>query len=106
MPFVKGQRANPHGRPRVGASVANLVRSKVDPEQLIKGLLDLAQDTEVPANLRIVATRELFDRGWGKAPIVVELDEPPARTVFEPSRLTPTELEALEILLLKCADPE
>ncbi len=67
-----GQSGNPKGRPRSGESLAEIVRSEVSPKALIKRMQSLADNAE-SEQVRVHALTWLADRGYGKAPQVVEL---------------------------------
>lgn len=55
------------GRPK---DLARRIREMVgdDPARIANILFDILEDTEARNTDRIAAARELFDRGWGKAP--------------------------------------
>lgn len=58
---------NPKGRPPRGQSLAERVRRRVDVDELIDGLANIAADPAAKHADRIAAAREILDRGYGKA---------------------------------------
>ncbi len=75
--FKPGQSGNPGGRPK---GLAKTVREECggSPVRLARVLLDIAEDPKAHNRDRVAATRELLDRGWGKAPAFasMEADDP------------------------------
>ena len=74
--FKPGQSGNPGGRPK---GVAKTVRELVggDPEELVRILFSIAKDASARNADRISASKELLERGWGKAPVSVADDGTP-----------------------------
>src|SRR5262245_37592694 len=64
-PWAKGQSGNPAGRPK---GIAAAVKARVDPDELVEILLEVARDPRAKPSERIMAADKLADRGWGKAP--------------------------------------
>lgn len=60
-----GQSGNPQGRPRSPLSLAERVREKVSPDELIDIALELARKGAAEST-RIAALAWLSDRGWAK----------------------------------------
>ena len=75
--FKPGQSGNPGGRPK---GLAKTVRDACggSPLRLAHVLLEIAEDPKAHNRDRVAATRELLDRGWGKAPAYasVQMDDP------------------------------
>lgn len=73
MPFQPGNRANPRGRPSVGASLADAVRRKWPPEKIV----ELAEKHIASKDEEIAfkAFQFIADRGYGK-PREAEVEEP------------------------------
>lgn len=88
MAFVKGQSGNPGGRPKVDRARATCRRA--GPE-LMEKLIELALNSETPPAVRVAATKEVMDRGFGKPQQSVEFHQRP-KTVKE---LTLAELLAI-----------
>ena len=63
--FRPGQSGNPGGRPR-SAHLSELARAEAD--ACVATLVKIRDNVKAPAAARIAAVRELFDRGFGKAP--------------------------------------
>jgi hypothetical protein len=63
IPFKKGQSGNPGGRAKVISELRDLARAHTAEaiETLVRALNDKS------GSVRIVAARELLDRGWGRA---------------------------------------
>lgn len=72
MPFAPGQSGNPGGRPKGSARIRELIAERG--EELVNGLFEIAMDTEADPKARIMATKELLDRGYGKATQPVDGD--------------------------------
>lgn len=92
MPFVKGQSGNPGGRPRVGESLAKAVRERFPPERLLEiaeRLIASADSTDVR-----YAHGWLTDRGYGKAPVEINVGRAGELDDDDPRLLTDEELEA------------
>lgn len=65
MKFKKGQSGNPGGRPKAIAEVQKLAREST-PEAM-ETLRTIMRNKKAPDAARVAATREILDRGWGKA---------------------------------------
>jgi hypothetical protein len=71
-PFVKGNDGG-RGRPK---GLAKRIRDMVgdDPARVANVLFDILEDPEARNTDRIAAAKEIFDRGWGKAPAFAPIE--------------------------------
>ena len=71
--FKPGQSGNPGGRPK---GLAKTVRDLCggSPLRLAQVLLEIAENPKAHHRDRVAAIRELFDRGWGKAPAFAAME--------------------------------
>jgi hypothetical protein len=69
-PFRRGHdpRRNLAGRPRTGLALAETIRRKVDPEQIVDMLLRLAADETVPLDKRLVTLLPWVQLGYLRPP--------------------------------------
>jgi hypothetical protein len=61
---------NKGGRPKGSVSKVTLLIRQVAQQhgaELIEGLMEIFRDKEQPANFRVMAAKEVLDRGYGKA---------------------------------------
>ncbi len=93
MPYKPGESGNPHGRPKVGLTLAEAVRGVVDPHEWARETWKRAKKGSVQA-LEILA-----DRGWGKAPIQIMLQATTQK--YDLDKLTDEELAIFESLVQK-----
>ena len=98
MPFEKGKSGNPGGRSRVrtkdGRTLGELARDHT--EHALQCLIDIMQDSETPAAARVSAANHILDRGWGRAPQSVSIDEP--EQALDLSSLSDEQLAVLQSL--------
>jgi hypothetical protein len=73
MPFQPGQSGNPRGRPRVGESLAYLLREKFPPERVAAELERILGDPEATPAHRLAALQLVGDRAYGKPPAEIAL---------------------------------
>lgn len=101
-----GQSGNPAGRPRNATLLARAIRDQTgNGDELVEFALATLRDASVRRRDRLDALRWLADRGFGAAPLVVEVssgDEPPAANY---DALDAAELELLVALLDKIEAP-
>jgi hypothetical protein len=90
--FAPGTSGNRRGRPRVGESLAAAVRQKFPPDRLLEIAEKLIASKD-SADVKY-AHGWLTDRGYGKAPIEVNLGRADELDDDDPSLLTDQELEA------------
>lgn len=69
--YKGGPSLNPHGRPRVGDSLANAVRQRFSPERIAELAGKLAESAE-SEQVRLSALQLLSERGYGKVVSVVD----------------------------------
>ncbi len=65
-----GSSPNPGGRPKNAFALSNLIRERVDPQELVEVALSIARDSEVDEKIRLQALAFLADRGWIKPPTI------------------------------------
>lgn len=70
-PFIKGQSGNPRGRPKRDHDIAALARDYAPASIAI--LVDIMADERTPPATRVMAARELLDRGFGRPPQALQL---------------------------------
>lgn len=70
-PFKPGQSGNPNGRPKIAAEVKELALQACP--GAIKRLIQIVEDDDEDMRVRIIALKELLDRGLGKPSQSVEL---------------------------------
>ncbi len=68
--WVKGVSGNPRGRAKSDFSLAELARKHT--KDALEVLVEVLHDSEHPQ--RVTAAKELLDRGWGKAPMILAAD--------------------------------
>jgi hypothetical protein len=73
MPFKPGQSGNPHGRPRIGLSLADAVRAGGSAEALAAQAWAMLADPKLKATERVAVLEFLADRGWGRATQSIDL---------------------------------
>jgi hypothetical protein len=80
-PFPKGVSGNPGGRTK---GLQRRVRELVgdDGDKIASFLFDVLNDTSEKTGERLDAAKILLERGWGKAPIAVDVDGAPAKFVL------------------------
>lgn len=71
MPYKKGECGNPKGRPKVGESIAEIIRQRTKGGQI---LVDKAFELLESENegVRVDVIKFLTERGWGKAAQPIE----------------------------------
>lgn len=89
MTYKPGESGNPHGRPKVGLTLAEAIRNKVDPAELVEDLWKRHKKGQLKA------TEILIERGWGKTPLQLLLT-PTSRKYENLDRLNAAELKQLE----------
>lgn len=63
--------------------VVDIVQKKSDPDELIRMLYEIADDSEAPANSRLSAIKEILDRTVGKGVMLgAEQNKAPIEIVF------------------------
>ncbi len=70
MPFVKGKSGNPGGRPKLDREVVALARERTP--DAMKKLFWLMEHGE-NHTVQLAAVKEILNRGYGTAPLKVEL---------------------------------
>ena len=68
-----GPSANPGGRPRVIADVQALAREHT--QEAVATLVAIMRDPDAPAAARGGAANAILDRGWGKPPVAVLIND-------------------------------
>lgn len=66
-----GQSGNPDGRPKIYRTVVDLARKRT--VRAIKVLTEIMEDAGADESARVKAAATLLDRGWGRAPQVLEV---------------------------------
>jgi len=70
-----GQSGNPSGRPKgISAAVREKLDARGGPEALAEELLAALDDPRIKPLERLQITRELWDRGYGKAPAFAAME--------------------------------
>jgi len=82
VPFVKGQSANPRGRPK--ANMASRIKAKYgkDGKELLEMLDGIVRSAKTPPREKFAAVKELLDRGWGRTAAVSETSEQTSEPIF------------------------
>ena len=71
--FQKGQSGNPGGRPKEVAEVRELAREHT--EDAINALTEIMKNKDAPPAARVSAANALLDRGFGRAPQSIDLNQ-------------------------------
>ena len=88
--FRKGQSGNLNGRPKIIAHVRDLARQHT--EETIGTLVNIMRAYATDPAPAVSAAKELLDRGYGKAPMMVTDSESEFRKAID---LTDDELDAI-----------
>jgi hypothetical protein len=78
-----GQSGNPNGRPKIAAEVKELARAHCP--KAMRRLIDLVDSED--ERVAFMASKELLDRGWGRAPKADEDDPSTSRVTVNIVRL-------------------
>ena len=71
--FVTGSKGNPGGRPKEVAHVRELAREWT--AESIATLAEILQNTKAKSSSRVAAANALLDRGWGRAPQTIRVQQ-------------------------------
>jgi hypothetical protein len=72
--FKTGSSGNPGGRPALLRNVQELAREHTG--DAIQTLVSIMGNQRAPAAARVAAAIALMDRGWGKAPAHLQIEQP------------------------------
>ena len=82
MAWTKGMKSpNPGGRPKGAGLVRELAQTYT--EDSIKALAAMMKNKRTPPSVRVSAAQTLLDRGWGRAPQYLEVEDKGLRGVLE-----------------------
>lgn len=81
MSFQKGKSGNPGGRSKGWKKF--VLACRLESEANLQTLIEIRDDREQPAAMRIAAIREMNDRAWGKAPQSVDVNVSDQRRAAE-----------------------
>ncbi len=98
MVWKKGQSGNLKGRPPIGTSMAERLRTE-DTEACLKKLRELRDSG--PEIVQYQVARYLFERAWGKIPEIVETREVITLDQLDLDMLAADEIKQLQQLLDK-----
>lgn len=71
--FKPGQSGNPSGKSKKPKQLADKIQKQAD--KLVDTLVRLATSEETPDNVKIQAINTLLDRGFGKAPQTLDVNQ-------------------------------
>lgn len=71
--FKPGQSGNPSGKSKKPKQLADKIQKQAD--KLVDTLVRLATSDETPDNVKIQAINTLLDRGFGKAPQTLDVNQ-------------------------------
>lgn len=102
--WLKGHSPNPKGRPKGYKAMAHAIQVESrNGQELLEFLFDVLRgDIEggVPLTARMWAAEQLYNRGFGKAPQVIEVgdawDSEPSSAMLDIAELSDEELETME----------
>lgn len=96
--FAPGHSGNPRGRPSPGLALAQRIRERVSPDELIDVAMKIAGKEGAAVRDRLAAVQFLAERGWIKPPEKLELEAsmaPSQPAEFDLARLSQDERVAL-----------
>lgn len=67
-----GPSGNPGGRPKIVGNVQALARAHT--AEAVATLVEIMRDQDAPAAARAASANAILDRGWGRAPVSVTVD--------------------------------
>ena len=98
--FQKGKSGNPSGRPKdTDEKRAFTQACQGHSKEALTTLLEVMRNKKAPAAARVKASETILDRGWGKAPQTLTVEDERDVTIFDFDKLTPEQIVAFQGIL-------